>query len=88
MFYGLTNLKTVSLDRLDTSLSTGMDNMFYNCMNLKNITFPETFDTSKVQTFEGMFEQCNSLEKIDLSGFDFSVLASILPVSSICPSSR
>ncbi|MBQ3376400.1 MAG: cell wall-binding repeat-containing protein [Erysipelotrichaceae bacterium] len=84
MFYGCEQLETVSLERVDISLTTEMDGMFNGCNSLKNVTFPADMDTSKVVNFEYMFCNCYNLETIDLSAFDFSAVKSLSCMFNAC----
>lgn len=45
----------------DTANVTDMSNMFYNCVNLKNI---QLFDTSRVTNMQEMFSACYSLTSV------------------------
>ena len=84
MFYGCEQLETVSLDRVDMSLTTEMDGMFDGCNSLRSVTFPTGLDTSKVVNFEYMFCNCYNLETIDLSAFDFSAVTSMSCMFNAC----
>lgn len=53
-----------------TDETTNMVQMFYNCRVLTSIDL-STFNTSKVTTMNGMFNQCG-FTSIDVSGFDTS----------------
>ncbi|MCQ2978766.1 MAG: BspA family leucine-rich repeat surface protein, partial [Clostridia bacterium] len=73
MFYGCTNLETLTLDKdkFDTSKVYSMYNMFYNCKKLKSIDISK-FNTSNCHFMNFMFEGCESLTALDLSNFDTS----------------
>ena len=68
-FSGKTGL--VSLEYLNTSNVTNMNNMFYGCNNLKLIDL-SSFDTSQVTSMKYMFNTCSSLTSLDGSSFDTS----------------
>ena len=53
------------------------ENMFYEFISLKEIVGIEYLNTSSVMSMEGMFNSCNSLDKIDLSKFDTSRVTSL-----------
>ena len=44
--------------------------MFNECNKLKEIKGLNKFNTSKVTSMSGMFQECNELENIDLTNFD------------------
>ena len=44
--------------------------MFNTCNELKEIKGLTNFNTAKVHSMKGMFEECDTLEKLDLSSFD------------------
>ena len=59
-----TDLKEiVNLDLLDTSETTTMSSMFYNCEDLTSLDL-SSFDTSKVTSTASMFSKCTSLSTI------------------------
>lgn len=61
---GFTDLKEiVNLDLLDTSDTTNMTSMFYNCAGLTCLDL-SSFDTSKVTSTASMFSKCTSLSTI------------------------
>ena len=49
-----------------------MQNLFYQCEDLLNIVFSESFDTSNVQCMQYLFGSCRSLTSIDISSFNTS----------------
>ena len=69
-FEGFSNLTTIDLSSLDTSLVTDMSYMLagigVQTLNLSN------FDTSKVTNMRSIFMKCNNLLELDLSNFDTS----------------
>lgn len=60
--------------------------MFAEYTNLKNISFGNCFDTSNVTNMSGMFQNCSSLEAVDLSGFDTSAVKDMSYMFSGCTS--
>lgn len=61
---GFTDLKEiVNLNLLDTSDTTNMTSMFYNCAGLTCLDL-SSFDTSKVTSTASMFSKCTSLSTI------------------------
>ncbi|MBE5804636.1 MAG: Cna B-type domain-containing protein, partial [Clostridiales bacterium] len=75
-FYGLTNLETVDLSMMDTSLTTNMRYLFSGCTSLKTIDL-STFDTSSVQYFAYMFRGCSNLETANLCNFTTQRISSL-----------
>lgn len=69
IFMGLTNMVEVDLTYLDTSNSTTLRALFYNCLKLTSLDL-SNFDTSKVTDMWGMFYGCQSLKKVNLSSFN------------------
>ena len=67
--YFINLTKILGLELLDTSLTTAMNKMFYECSALTEI-YLNNFNTSKVTTFSEMFENCRNLRNIDLSSFN------------------
>lgn len=57
---------------LSHSSQQTMGSWFANCKNLKEIVWGEHFKTSNVMDMTYMFQNCESLESLDLSGFDTS----------------
>ncbi|MBO4919673.1 MAG: BspA family leucine-rich repeat surface protein, partial [Erysipelotrichaceae bacterium] len=67
-FYNCSNLTSVDLSRLDTSIDTTFQALFYGCTSLRSIDV-STWDTRKIETMDMMFRDCSSLESLDLSSF-------------------
>ena len=71
MFMGLSNLRKLTIEKLDTSNVTNMSDMFSHCAWLTTIDL-SALDTSKVTDMSWMFWQCSNLTSLDLSNFDIS----------------
>ena len=78
MFSSCTSLTAVKFGSLKFGnnhkypyLTTRCDNMFFNCIKLKNIDL-SNFDTSNVETLEDMFYECSSLTNVDFSEWETS----------------
>lgn len=67
MFSGCTNLESVNITGFKTGKVGGFDRMFYDCENLQEIKGIEDLDTHFADSFEDMFRNCKSLERLDLS---------------------
>ena len=77
LFYELTNVTSVDVSNLDTSLVTDMSYMFNYCTSLTEITGLKNLNTSNVINMEGAFESCRSLNSLDLSGWNTSKVTSM-----------
>ncbi len=71
MFKNCNNLKTLNLKSFNTTRTSSMAHLFSGCKSLKNIDL-SSFDFSyndnlKFRNLAGMFEDCISLEMLDLS---------------------
>ncbi|MDD6348641.1 MULTISPECIES: SpaA isopeptide-forming pilin-related protein [Erysipelotrichales] len=95
LFYNCQSLKKVDLSNLDTSKTTNMANMFFQCIALTNdgadsyIKFRDTdnsktkFTTKNVTSMEAMF-YWSGITKIDLSLFDFSSIEEMSQMFFYC----
>lgn len=73
MFYQCKALSSVDLSAFRTKEVITMNGMFQGCEKLTSVTFPETFDTSKVINMGAMFFS-SGFKTLDLSTFDTSSL--------------
>jgi len=75
LFRDMTNVESINFDNFDTRVTTNMQYMFWNCINL-TVLDVSGFDTSSVISMRGMFAGGGSnvinLEYLDVSGFDTS----------------
>ena len=60
--------------------------MFYECIDLKNVTFVKSVDTKNVTSMHSMFYGCSSLASLDLSSFDTSNVTEMISMFSGCSS--
>ena len=60
--------------------------MFYDCLELTNLTLGENFNNSNVTTMHCMFYGCSSLTTLDLSSFDTSNVTSMRSMFNGCSS--
>ena len=91
-FNGMMALKNISFDNFDTSGTTTMRGMFYNCsslitlnlskFNTSNVTIMS--DASSASTSAGMFQGCSSLTSLNLSGFDTSNITNMARLFQGC----
>lgn len=69
-FYSLMNVKKIiGLKYLNTSESTSMNYMFYNCMDADSIDVSH-FNTDKVTDMTNMFYGCDNVKSLDVSHFN------------------
>ena len=72
------NVKNINnLSYLNTSRTTNMSFMFYDCSSLTSLDV-SNFDTSNVTNMDGMFRQCYGLTNLDLSNFNTSNVTSMM----------
>lgn len=76
MFSNCSNLTSVDLSGLNTSLVNSMENLFRYCTNLNSLNL-NGFDTSLVVSMSGAFEGCKSVTSLDLSSWDTSSLTNL-----------
>ena len=70
---------------VDTSKSTNMAWMFYNCSGLTSLDL-SGWDTSKVTDMNDMFNRCASLTSLDLSGWNTSKVTEMRYMFADCSS--
>ena len=70
MFASNENLSSLNLSNFDTSKVTNFKAMFYDCKKLTSITGISNWKNSKATDMSSMFAYDDSLQKLDLSGFD------------------
>ena len=73
------------LEYLNTSQTTKMNRMFYECGKLTSLDLSH-FNTENVTTMYGMFSGCSSLTSLDVSHFDTSNVTSMASLFSGCSS--
>ena len=72
MFEECEKIKILDLSNFDTKNVTDMSFMFNQCVNLEQIFGINKIITKKVKLMNGMFQRCEKLKYLDLSGFDTS----------------
>ena len=72
MFSSCKSLESLKISAIESDI-TNVENMFYNCWNIKSIDLSNFRNktTSRISVY-GMFDGCTSVESIDISGMDFS----------------
>ena len=68
---GNIDLKAIDFDNFDTSKTTNMYALFYNCVALESLDVAD-WDVSNVTDMSFMFDSCVSLESLDVSNWDVS----------------
>ena len=71
LFYECQLLQEANVSNLVNSHVKNIDNMFYNCIVLKNIIGLNTWNTENVSSINGLFYSV-PMEYFDLTGWDFS----------------
>ena len=84
MFYDCSSLTNLDLSTWDTSSLSDMSDMFRACTSLNEL---KPFkNTSKVSNMNWLFVDCQSLENLDLSGWDTSKITKTHMMFSGCSS--
>lgn len=83
LFGGMEYLTQISLDKLDTSNTTDMRGMFYNCKGLKSLDVSK-LDTSKVTDMGWMFRDCQNLTSLNVKNFDTSNVTDMNKMFAAC----
>jgi len=86
MFLYCKELEYLDLSDFDTSNATSMKNMFSKCYKLKEIKGINKFITKKVNDLSSMFNQCKTIERLDLSSFEISNVKDMSNMFSECNS--
>ena len=77
------SLETVNID-VEMPKLTSMSQMFKDATKLKTVTFGNSFTTEKVTNMSGMFQNCYSLESLDISGFDTANVTNMSNMFNSC----
>ena len=83
LFGGMEYLTQISLDKLDTSNTTDMKGMFYNCKGLKSLDVSK-LDTAKVTDMGWMFRDCQNLTSLNVKNFDTSNVTDMNRMFAAC----
>lgn len=68
------------------SLPSQSSHLFEGCIHIKEINGMNMLDTSNVQSMLQMFQECEALEQIDLSGFDTKRVTNMSGMFNWCSS--
>ncbi|EOW1917705.1 BspA family leucine-rich repeat surface protein [Enterococcus faecium] len=86
-FSGFSSLKSVILNKIDTSRVTSLSNMFADCSSLVSVDLG-SINTGNVSSFRDMFARCNSLQSINLSNINTDKATDMQGVFYHCPNLR
>ena len=78
------NLISVYLSNLNTTISNNLDNLFYGCKSLKSVINLNDIKTLPLVNMSYMFYNCTSLELIDLSAFNTSLVENMVSIFENC----
>lgn len=85
MFYNCVKLKTLDIRQFETAKVVDMTGVFMQCKGLEELYFDKNkFKTSSVTKMKYMFDYCQSLKSLDLSGFDTSKVETFERMFSVC----
>ena len=84
-FSGFSNITSINLMYLDTSITTNMSRLFFQSSNLKEIML-DNLETSKVTNMSYMFTQNKYLFELNLSNFDTSNVTNMMSMFFGCSS--
>ena len=83
-FVNCTSLRTVIADNVKFNNSNDILNLFSGCSSLETIQGIETWNTSKITSTNGTFENCRSLKEVDISNWDLSKVTSMNSMFKNC----
>ncbi len=83
LFNNLTELISVDLSGIDTSIAQNMESMFNNCGRIETLNL-RNFNTSNVKTMQYMFNGCESLTSLDVSSFNTSNVTTMKNMFGSC----
>ena len=84
LFHDFKALETIDVSDFDTSNVTTLKAAFRYCNSLTEIIGLETWNVKSVTSFESMFNECENLTTIDLSGWDVSNIETMLDMFKKC----
>ena len=86
MFFYCKSLTYLDLSSFNLENLKNSDGMFASCINLTEIIFNNNKLTKNLESMEGMFERCESLETINTKVFRQNKLRNLNNVFSFCTS--
>ena len=69
MFYNCSSLLSLNLNQFQTDKVQYMSYLLYNCTNLIDFTISDYFNNSLITDMKGLFQNCESIEILDLTTF-------------------
>ena len=85
LFNGLKNCTSMNLQNLDTSKTTNMLKMFYDCSSLIELDLTN-FNTSEATRMDSMFSGCSNLTSLKVGELDASKVTTMASMFSKCSS--
>ena len=86
MFSGCEKLTYIDLSNIDFKNAKRLSYMFNGCTLLNNVNLPTSAKANKVEYYQGMFLNCESITSIDLSNFSFTNAKDITSMFLYCSS--
>ena len=71
-FNGCKKLEQADLSSIDASKLTDISQLFGNCKSLKSVTFPANMSAAPLEQISSVFDGCENLTALDLSGWNTS----------------
>ena len=84
MFQGCTSLEELDVSTISTTSAVYLDSMFKGCTKLRSVTGFRGFSNQGMRTATSMFESCNALESLDLTGFYASAATNLNSMFKEC----
>lgn len=85
LFSDCSNIIEIDFGKIDFTLSTSFNSMFYNCSNLEKLDV-SNFNTENSKSFKNMFYNCSKLKEIDVSKFKTKFCENIVSMFEDCKS--
>ena len=83
-FNGCKNLETADLSSIDASKLTDISQLFGNCKSLKSVIFPANMSAAQLEQMSAVFNGCEKLTALDLSGWNTSKVTQMSNVFGGC----
>lgn len=84
MFFKCSNLTEVKLPKSEENEITNLSNMFMKCKELIKVESLAKINTSKVTNMKGIFNGCEKLPEIDLSGLKTNSVTNLSSMFEFC----
>ena len=83
-FNGCKNLETADLSSIDASKLTDISQLFGNCKSLESVIFPANMNAAQLEQMSAVFNGCEKLTALDLSGWNTSKVTQMSNVFGGC----